>query len=139
MAKKQLKKLTIRLLPILINGFRSVLNPIFSISFSFIIVNYFSKNLWGNFVEYLLFFLIATVISGWGNKNYLLRIFSENPKEMASNWQQLFLARLPICILFIIALYFLYPIHLFLYLILWLLGAFIYNSFFKLSSSLEGG
>jgi hypothetical protein len=132
MAKKQLKKITIRLLPILINGFRSVLNPIFSISFSFIIVNYFSKNLWGNFVEYLLFFLIATVISGWGNKNYLLRVFSENPKEMTSNWQQLFLARLPICILFIIALYFLYPIHLFLYLILWLLGAFIHNSFLSI-------
>ncbi|QRM89033.1 hypothetical protein FG167_07215 [Lacinutrix sp. WUR7] len=51
---------------------------------------------------------------------------------MTSNWQQLFLARLPICILFIIALYFLYPKHLFLYLILWLFGAFLHNSFLSI-------
>ncbi len=118
-----------RFLPIAYNGIRSILSPLISILFSFIVISYFSKELWGNFVEYLLLFFIASNICNWGSITYLMRAFSEKPKNMIQEWQQLFLARLPICFAFIVLIFFMYDIQNTLYLSIWLIGAFIYNSF----------
>ncbi|WP_054851449.1 hypothetical protein [Olleya sp. ITB9] len=123
------KKNITRVLPIALNGFRSFLSPIISIFFSYIVVHFFSKELWGNFVEYLLFILITSVIINWGNKTYLMRLFSQNPKEIIANWQMLFKARFPICLIIILIVPFLYGINTSILLIIWLLSAFVQNSF----------
>lgn len=117
-----------RFLPILTNGTRSIISPLISIAFSFIVVRFFSKQLWGEFVEYVLFFLIANLICEWGNKGYLLRIFSKSPKDIVYNWQNFFLARIPICLLVGMSLFFFFPWTLAPYLVLWLIGSFVYNS-----------
>lgn len=118
-----------RFLPIFTNGLRSVLNPLFSIGFSYVVVNYFSKELWGDFVEYILFFLIANIICSWGDKGYLLRVFSNKPKDISTNWQNLLVARVPIVLIFSCIIVFVYPAYQVLYLILWLVGLFLYSSF----------
>ena len=105
---------------------------VFSIAFSYIIVTYFSKELWGNFVEYMLFFFLASLSISWGSKNYLLRVFSKNPRNIVTDWQQLFLARLVLCLVFIVSILVLFPFHLSVYLILWLLGLFFYDSFLSI-------
>lgn len=120
-----------RFLPILSNGVRSVVTPLLSIGFSFVVVNYFSKQLWGEFVEYLLLFFIASSIYNWGNMTYLMRSFSQNPKNMIQEWQELFSVRALICLTFTIVVFLIYPLDNAFYLALWLMSAFVYNSFFS--------
>lgn len=129
MTNQQLQKTTKRLYPIALNGFRTILNPLIAIAFSYIIVRFFSKEIWGKFVEYMLFFFIASVVTNWGNKTYLMRVFSQNPKNIIVDWQEFFLARISLCAIFAVTIFFLYPLHQIVFLILWLLCSFIYNSF----------
>jgi len=117
-----------RFLPIVFNSLRSVITPAISILFSFIVVHYFSKQLWGEFVNILLFIYVATTISNWGNKDFLLRAFSKNPKDIISVWQSFLIARLPILLVFIVLVFFIYSTFVF-WLILWLIAAYVFNSF----------
>lgn len=132
MTKRQLKKNTLRFLPVLLNGFRSILSPVLGILFSYTIVTFFSKELWGDFVDYLLFFLIVSLISNWGSKTFLMRAFSQNPKNIVTDWQALFMARLPICMLCVISVFFFFEFHLALFMIIWVVSAFVYHSFFSI-------
>lgn len=132
MTKRQLKKNTIRFLPVLLNGFRSILSPVLGLLFSYTIVTFFSKELWGDFVDYLLFFLIVSLISNWGSKTFLMRAFSQNPKNIVTDWQALFMARLPICMLCVISVFFFFEFHLALFMIIWVVSAFVYHSFFSI-------
>ena len=132
MTNRQLKKNTIRFLPVLLNGFRSILSPVLGILFSYTIVTFFSKELWGDFVNYLLFFLIVSLISNWGSKIFLMRAFSQNPKNIVTDWQALFMARLPICMLCVISVFFFFEFHLALFMIIWVVSAFVYHSFFSI-------
>ena len=118
-----------RFLPILSNSVRSVITPLLSIGFSFVIVHYFSKQLWGEFVAILLMMLLATMISNWGSKDFLVRAFSKNPKKIIGNWQELFLARIPVLILFLIYILLNYSISIGFWLVLWLVSSFIFHSF----------
>lgn len=118
-----------RFVPVISNSLRSVLIPSISILFSFIIVTYFSKQLWGEFVEILLFIYIATTFCNWGQREFLLREFSKIPKNITTIWQQFLIARLPILILFIIIAFVFYGNTLFFELLLWLSSVFIINSF----------
>lgn len=122
-------KLFLKLKPILLNAFKSGLSPLLSILFSYLIVNYFSKDLWGEFVRYLMFFYIVTIILNWGNKMYLLRGFSKNPKDLVTIFQEYFFVRIPILILVIIILLFTFDPEEWVSLTLWTLSVFIYNSF----------
>lgn len=132
MTNRQLKKNAIRFLPVLLNGLRSILSPVFGILFSYTIVTFFSKELWGDFVNYLLFFLIVSLISNWGNKTFLMRAFSQNPKNIVTDWQALFIARLPICMLCVISVFFFFEFYLALFMIIWVVSAFVYHSFFSI-------
>ena len=123
-----MNKLIKRIVPVISNSLRSVLIPSISILFSFIIVNYFSKQLWGEFVEILLFIYIATTFCNWGQREFLLREFSKMPKNITTIWQQFLVARLPILILIFIIAFVFYD-TLFFELLLWLSSVFIINSF----------
>jgi hypothetical protein len=125
-------KLLLKLKPILLNGFKSGLTPLLSILFSYLIVNYFSKNLWGEFVNYLLFFYLTAIFTNWGNKMFLIRKFSLKPKNMVVDFQEYFLARIPILFLFILGVLFYFETSIWVYLLYWVIGVFIYNSFIPL-------
>ncbi|MGB2143676.1 MAG: hypothetical protein ACPHXZ_04400 [Flavobacteriaceae bacterium] len=132
MTNPQLKKNAIRFLPVLLNGFRSILSPVLGILFSYAIVTFFSKELWGDFVEYLLFFLIVSLISNWGSRTFLMRAFSQNPKNIVTDWQALFMARLPVCMVCVISVFFFFEFYLALFMIIWIVSAFVYHSFFSI-------
>jgi len=102
------------------------------ILFSYAIVTFFSKELWGDFVEYLLFFLIVSLISNWGSRTFLMRAFSQNPKNIVTDWQALFMARLPVCMLCVISVFFFFEFYLALFMIIWIVSAFVYHSFFSI-------
>lgn len=118
-----------RYIPILSNGIRSIVSPFLSIGFSFVVVNYFSKQLWGEFVDVLLLMLLVTFITNWGNNDFLVRSFSKNPKNIIKNWQDFFLARIPVLILFIVCIILYFPNNIVLWLVLWQIASFIFNSF----------
>ncbi|MGB2414850.1 MAG: hypothetical protein ACPH9L_05360 [Flavobacteriaceae bacterium] len=119
-------------MPVLLNGFRSILSPVLGILFSYAIVTFFSKELWGDFVEYLLFFLIVSLISNWGSRTFLMRAFSQNPKNIVTDWQALFMARLPVCMVCVISVFFFFEFYLALFMIIWIVSAFVYHSFFSI-------
>ncbi|NOQ71807.1 MAG: hypothetical protein GQ574_07395 [Crocinitomix sp.] len=127
--KPDRKKLLRRFYPILLNGVRTILQPIVFIVFSYLIVHYHSKGLWGGFVDYLLFFYLATLISNWGSKDYLSRSFSEKPKELIPEWQSHFTARLPLLLVTIAIVPFIFEQSAQLYFILWLIAGFVNNAF----------
>ena len=132
MANPRLKKNVFRFLPVLLNGFRIILSPIIGIVFSYVIVTVFSKELWGDFVEYLLFFFIVSLTSNWGSKTFLMRAFSQNPKNIVTEWQALFMARLPICVLCVISVFFFFEFHLSLFMTMWMVSAYVYHSLFPI-------
>lgn len=126
------KKLSIRFKPLFLNLFRSVLTPVLSLTFSFIIVHYFSKSLWGDFVKIQLYFFLTHIISNWGTSTYLQKAFSKKPSEMILTWQKQFLARLPVAFICIICLCFFIELNHLKYIIFWYLFSFIYNSFLSI-------
>ncbi|MFT5824166.1 MAG: hypothetical protein ACI8ZM_005432 [Crocinitomix sp.] len=127
--KNDRKKLVRRFYPILLNGVRTILTPIIFIVFSYLVVRYHSKELWGGFVDYLLFFYLATLVSNWGSKDYLSRSFSAKPKGLISEWQTHFMARLPLLLITIGIVPFLFEQSAQFYLILWLVAGFVNNAF----------
>tara|TARA_R110002073_G_scaffold258681_1_gene421661 strand:+ start:11084 stop:12265 length:1182 start_codon:yes stop_codon:yes gene_type:complete len=120
-----------RFLPILTNGTRSIISPLISIAFAFVIVKYFSKQLWGEFVDIFLFMLILTLFSSWGNKNFLLRQFSKKPREIVSSWQYFFTSRFPILVICILSILLNYNLIFSLWLSFWLVSSYIFQSFFS--------
>lgn len=127
--KTDWKKLIRRFSPILLNGVRTLLTPITFIAFSYLVVRYHSKELWGGFVDYLLFFYLASLVSNWGSKDYLSRLFSEKPKELVRSWQAHFIARLPLFAITVLVIPFLFEQNSQGFLVLWLLAGYVSNAF----------
>lgn len=127
--KHDRKKLVRRFYPILLNGIRTILTPVIFIVFSYLVVRFHSKSLWGGFVDYLLFFYLATLISNWGSKDFLSRAFSEKPKELINVWQAHLMARVPLLLVTIAVVPFFFEVETQLYFILWLIAGFINNAF----------
>lgn len=119
-----------RLLNIFLFALRSGLIPAFNVLVSMLVVRLYSENLWGSFVgEYMWVTLAASLLS-WGNKDFLLRIFSQNPAETSKNWQIAWSARtllLPLVWLFFLLKYqsFFCSIEL----LIWTFGLFFFQSY----------
>lgn len=122
-------KYILRILPIFTNGIRSIVTPMLSMLFAFIIIHYFSKELWGEFINILLFVYIATLIFNWGNKEFLIRSFSKNPKEIVINWQNLFISRLPFLGLSLIYCLLFFKFNISIWLCVWLVSSYMFHSF----------
>lgn len=95
----------------------------------FIVIHYSAKEIWGEFVSFLLYTLLVTQISNWGNKEYLLRKFSETPNKIKQDFSTVFVSRIPLIILFVIAGFFFFPIRFGFYIFTWILGRFLIHSF----------
>lgn len=95
----------------------------------FSVIYYSEKEIWGEFVSILLFTLIATQIINWGNKEYLLRTFSETPCEIKKVFSSNLITRLLLVILFSIIGFFYFKSDFGIFILIWLLGRFLIHSF----------
>ena len=111
-----------------INALRQVLIAVFAMLIPFLIIFFSKKEIWGEFVSVLLFTLIATQFINWGNKEYLLRTFSETPSELKSTFSSNFITRFPLVILFSVIAFFYFKTDFGIYIFLWLLGRFLIHS-----------
>lgn len=66
---------------------------IFNFIFSIVIVRWFSKELWGSFAQTMLLITLASLITGWGSKDFLLREFSRK-QQIIRLWQTSIISRL---------------------------------------------
>lgn len=90
----------------------------------FLVIHFSSKEIWGSFVAIFLYCLLALQIINWGNKEYLLRKFSENPREISLHFSENMATRFPLVILFFGIGLFLFPISFSVWILIWLLGRY---------------
>ncbi len=106
----QLNKFLARLKIISLYGFSNLSTLIAQLVLSFIIIRMHSVDLWGEYVEIWLWLQLIVLFSYFGNKNYLLKVFSESPSQVFKYWTSNFLSR---GVLFLISLVFICTIPLF--------------------------
>ena len=90
----------------------------------FLVIHFSSKEIWGSFVAIFLFSLLALQFINWGNKEYLLRKFSENPGKMAIAFSENIVTRFPLLLLFSVAGFFLFPVSFGFWITIWLVGRY---------------
>ncbi len=102
---------------------------VFNFIFSIIIVRMFSTDLWGSFTQSMLIITLFNLITGWGNKDFLIRQFSKNPK-ITYYWQTSFISRTIIFVPLIPILLVIKPETMnYLLLLMWVMINFILRSF----------
>ncbi|GAB4163821.1 MAG: hypothetical protein Fur0021_39220 [Candidatus Promineifilaceae bacterium] len=69
------------------NAFYSLLLPVFNVVVSFLVIRRASLELWGAFVNVMIVVQLAAHLVNWGNKEYLLRAFSQAPAGISRAWQ----------------------------------------------------
>lgn len=119
-----------RLLNVFLFALRSGLIPAFNVLVSMLVVRLYSEQLWGSFVKEYMWVTLAASLLSWGNKDFLLRTFSQNPAEISTNWQIAWSARallLPLVWLFFLLKYqsFFFSIEL----LIWTCGLFFFQSY----------
>jgi len=110
------------------NTFRQVLIAIFGMTVPFLVIHNSSKIIWGSFVPLLLFSLLAAQIINWGNKEYLLRVFSKTPGKINVAYSQNLITRLPILVFFSISACFYFSVSFGIWIFLWLSGRYLQQS-----------
>ncbi|MBL0064485.1 MAG: polysaccharide biosynthesis C-terminal domain-containing protein [Bacteroidetes bacterium] len=115
---------------IALNALSNMSSPIGSMICSWLVIRLISPELWGAYTKIILWFMLATQLTGFGNKEYLLREFSKNPKDIFPALKSAFLARSRVFLAAACIILFL-PITIILKCILigWLLARFVYSSF----------
>ena len=93
-----------RALIVAANSANSLLVPLLSPLFSFLVIRLASVSLWGDFVKVLVVAQLAAHVAGWGNRDYLLREFSRSPAQVAAAWQSSLFTRLGLFTLAALAL-----------------------------------
>jgi O-antigen/teichoic acid export membrane protein len=122
-------KTTQRLSVIATNVARNLMMPAVNILLSWLVIMIAGSVFWGSFVEYLIAVGLSATLLGWGNKEYLLRAFSETPAAISGMWQQSILTRSILAIGPIALFFVLYDAETALWLAIWLLGMFVWQSF----------
>jgi O-antigen/teichoic acid export membrane protein len=121
----------VRLFTIAAHAFNKLSTPAFNIVISVIIIRTFSDELWGQFISLSLISNLAIQVISWGHKEYLIKGFSQNSRNIANLWQQSFISRgvlylvcIPVFIFFLTL-----PRDLIIGLSLWTFTLYIYRSF----------
>jgi len=111
-------------------GFGQSIVIITQLLLSLIIIKKHSDALWGSYVELLLWVNIPALITHFGNKNYLLKAFSEQPAQIYQTWLTSLISRGLLCIVTILIVLWipLFQEHLGL-IILWIFLLFYNQSF----------
>lgn len=124
MKNKSLKRLGL----ITNNTLRQILISVFSMVIPFLVIHFSSKEIWGSFVSVFLYCLLVLQIINWGNKEYLLREFSKNPKEISIYLSENMATRFPLVVLFFVIGLFLFPISFSVWILIWLLGRYLMHA-----------
>ena len=111
------------------NTIRQVLMAIFGIITPFFVIKFSSKELWGELVSIILYALIASQFINWGNKEYLLRLFSNSPSKIKKTFSSISLTRIPMLVLFSMGSFFLFGLDLGLLISILVLGRFLTQTF----------
>lgn len=108
----------------------TLLLPAYSLFISFFVIHFFTKNLWGEFSKVILVVNLACYFLSYGNKDYLIKKFSEQPAHINQVWQQCLLSRL-LLFLIVVPVLFTLPFELSIkfLLMLWLGIRFLYMSY----------
>lgn len=83
-----------RVQAVVANAANSLLQPFSNLLVSLLVVRLASPELWGQVVSVLVVVQVAVQVIAWGNKNYLLRTFSQNPAHIGSAWRDSMAARM---------------------------------------------
>jgi O-antigen/teichoic acid export membrane protein len=107
------------------NSLQSLLQPVFNVAISALVVRLAAPELWGAFVAVLVFVQLGIFFAGWGNQDYLLRAFSRQPNAIPSLWQTSLTSRLPLLIIVcLLLMIFTHPL-----IIVWAGAAFLAQSY----------
>lgn len=111
------------------NALRQILISAFGLIIPFMVIHNSTKEIWGEFVSFLLYSLLVIQIINWGNKEYLLRKFSETPNKIKHNFSTIFVSRFPLVILFSIIGFIFFKIEFSIYIFIWILGRYLIHSY----------
>lgn len=99
MSKLRRRKLLRRALTVLQNAAHQLMQPFLNIVISALVIRLTSEAVWGEFISVLILVQLAAHIAGWGNREYLLRAFSQNPQHIRQQWQSSLSSRAVIAVL----------------------------------------
>lgn len=88
------KKIKRRIQLIIGSLFAQFAVPVSNIAVSVLVVRWFSKALWGEYVEHLLVISLVLTIVNWGSKDFLLKRYSKRPQTIAQDLQASVIAKL---------------------------------------------
>ncbi len=110
------------------NALRQAFTSLYNILIPLLVIHLSSKIIWGQFVSFLLYILFSQQLINWGNKEYLIRRYSENPSKIKELSASTLITRIPILIIFIIVDFtYFKPIE-GVFLFFWHLGLFFSNA-----------
>ncbi|MEL7249087.1 MAG: hypothetical protein AAFZ63_14970 [Bacteroidota bacterium] len=115
--------------PIVFNhGLRTFILGLGNMVIAVLAIQRISADFWGSFVPYLLWMGVGLHIVSWGNKEYLLRSFSNRPEQEGEEFYRVLCSRLLLLGCFCISGLLVFPNPTGLALALWLLVYFLYQS-----------
>tara|TARA_R110002126_G_scaffold157104_1_gene304594 strand:+ start:21048 stop:22184 length:1137 start_codon:yes stop_codon:yes gene_type:complete len=115
-------------LKIILNIFRSFSLPIFSFTLSILGIRFFGKQNWGEFIFVLTIINFFAFLGNFGNKDFLLRKYSNNPSNIVTYFSSSFSSRI-FLLLASLSLFFLVPNAIALLSILLIFLIYTYQSF----------
>mgnify|MGYP001191782255 CR=1 FL=1 len=84
---------------IILNSIQNLLTPALNITISALVIRIASRDLWGEFVSALITAQLIAHFLAWGNKEYLLRQFSQYPQTIIPTWREVFITRFALFLL----------------------------------------
>jgi O-antigen/teichoic acid export membrane protein len=97
---------------------------------SAIVIRMLVPEWWGQITEMQLYMYIATQFCAWGNKDALMKLFSENPSEIQGNWMDSLSSRLFLLLPVLLGVYFISTdIQVILHLSSWIILRFFMQAF----------
>lgn len=114
---------------ILSNTLKQISAQAINIIVSIVIINHYTKALWGSFTSYIIFTSFIGIVTSWGNKEYLLREFSITPSKINQLFYEVLNARWPLLILSFVATFVMYDSNIAFYISIWIFSLFITQSF----------
>ena len=82
-----------RLKTISLFGMSQLLSAFSVLILSYLIIQFHSTELWGEYVEILIWANVFLLFLSFGNNDYLLKLFSKNPSKINQQWTNNLIAR----------------------------------------------
>ena len=111
-------------------GAARLLAALSSVLISIIVVRTQSSDLWGGLIPFILILEFGFSVVGFGSFPYLVQKFSLHPHQIRAAWSQSFFSRSALLVLLLIVIPLLgYSTSIRIYLIIWAVGRYVFQSF----------